>query len=321
MIKGGIVTSPQSPQPKRSPSRSTCKPSEPIKINRHTVSEDFPPPHSPISEIPSPTGPTRGLLQDNVNLLIGSEAGASGSIPISPEDRPPGLTMGVLLEELQRHTGRNTEDDTDQGPSRYVLSGHRPAAHLNSVVEMHDFLQRNLYVRAKRRTPKGTFVDVWAYVRNGMLSIYSGEATPRPENCLPGDFFEDPGTSGTFYRRYTQFPIISSSLYVSKRQEGCLSCCFCCSSFIDPTKLIEISDVHINSISPQRRKYALRFSQEGGDKLVMLHDLDVVMWANNTYYYFRLDSIDTFLRWVLLFRLRRRREVPVIEQLDDVSIL
>lgn len=229
--------------------------------------------------------------------------------PPSPEESSKNIEAAILLTELRKHI---SEGNKAENPSEncFVFNHKKPAAELSSVTDIGDFKNRDLFGSLRCRTLECKFEHVWVKVANGALKYYQSKGVKSPDISGSEDCFEDPQSPETFHRLQHVIDLQNTRMFVSKLKSGWWNCLFCCSSFIDPSKLVDITDVKIKMISEHNNRYTLVLvDDKGSEETHILSHLDLVFHHSDSYHYFRMDSVDSFLRWALLYRIRKNNEI------------
>ncbi|KAI5150786.1 hypothetical protein ENBRE01_1708 [Enteropsectra breve] len=157
-----------------------------------------------------------------------------------------------------------------------------------------------------------------ATAANGPQNAAAQDAEAEEGQTFPGGYKSmkelekyliDPSDSTMAFPIKYSFDITKAKLYISGHQNNFLSFFCCCSNFIDRSKLVDISNSHIRNVQHIRRRYRIEIA--GDDvPVVVTRNLDLVFETGEGYlYYYRIESIESFLKWILLYHMRKEREI------------
>lgn len=217
----------------------------------------------------------------------------------------------ALINELNAHTIGRKGPDESLPQNRYVIVPTRPIISIDDVIEISDFRERDIYDIIQRRTSTGRFKQCWVQVINGQLLCY--RSTPRKEPPITQQahkVFTDPSNDQMIYDVKYTIDLGEAKFYLSKGPNSRFTQCFCCYSLPLPSsQLFDISESKIRYVSAREGKYAIDMHKDGSLITVCLPHLDFVLEYQNTFHYMRACSIDVFLKWVLIYHLRRERRI------------
>lgn len=224
----------------------------------------------------------------------------------------------VLIAEVKRHIIHERSADSVRPVNRFVLGTKRPIIDINDIIEINDFRERDLYDKLQRRTTRGRFSHCWVRVVNGLLLCYRSKGINDPHLRFTENSFPDPENLGTLYEKKYAIDLSESRLLLSKEQKWpWLGFMCCCSAPLDPAQLLDITNAKIRRITHEASYYAIDMQDNGASFTLRLRSLDFVFEFEENFYCFRAASIDTFLKWVLTYHLRRSRGICRIERLVD----
>ena len=242
---------------------------------------------------------------------VGSQS-EEARISLAPEDSSSNRSNEAtqLINELRKYISEDQRAHGDMAENRFVFNHSRPETSVAEAMEISDFRERSLHDQVKQRMPGGKFLDTWVNFKHATLNVFRGVSRrPRSEDEA-ADIFANPTNPAEFLRRVHSIDFQEAEIFVSRREQRTRSCLFCYTLFLDPTRLENITDKKIYGVVEEDGGYTLDLMHEDGRQEKMhVPVLDVAFREKNRYYYFRTDSVDRFLKWVLIYRLRRFREI------------
>lgn len=283
-----------------------------IKVNMHTISEDdkfnaqraeniaF---EDRISEEEFLQSP----LKSRINERISSAQEFN-----SPEN----FSLSEALNLVNEAKDQQNSVYENQPLRRFVLNQNYGIININDVNDFSDFHKRDLFDKLLKRSEKGIYNLAWIKVRNNVLSVFRGQKEPKKCDFVSNNkVFVDPEDSKYYYDLKYSINLTESNLFLNSGNEKSFRFFWCCSPTIDTSNLVNITNSQIQSSYNTSHRYILEIVDESQRKSkVSISNLDLIFQYKGKMYPLRLLTIDSFLKWILVFQLRRKDKICTLYQ-------
>ncbi|KAI4291421.1 hypothetical protein PAPHI01_0695 [Pancytospora philotis] len=294
-----------------------------LKVNKHYIgpsagldgafdADDAPAESGEYSPAPSPDALAAVIMAkeggDTVAMENEPDAQPSDSAACNELQR---ADLIQLIGELNNHIMSEGAQDRQIPQNRYVITQSLPLIAIDDVIDIGDFRERDLYDYVQRRTSAGNFKRCWVQTINGQLICY--RSTAHRGQLAVADrqkVFVDPNDGSRLHDAKMSLDLSAAKLYLGKKKRSLFHRCFCCCSFpLSAADLFEITGAKIRCVSRHDGEYTIDLHRDGSLITLHLADLDLAFEHDNRFYYFRFRTVDSFLKWVLVYHLRRERNI------------
>lgn len=215
------------------------------------------------------------------------------------------FTMADASEVLEKM--KKTQEVTENKPqNRFILGEDKPPASIKDVIALDDLRNRTIYDKVLKRETNGGFEVCWVQIMHGGVTCYRNSALSCPTETKGPETFKDPNTDKIYASKST-FDLVMSHLMILPSKPSKLSDWFCWSSpLLDVTSLVDISNAQIQHIRQDSGRYLVELTFDDKAHSYHITYLDLIFECNGHYFYFRVGSIDKFLKWILAYRMRKQ---------------
>lgn len=238
--------------------------------------------------------------QDNTQL-------GRSDLPLTGELTEPARIMENLREAERRTIQQNKRSVYDVPLRRFVIGTEDVQIKMKDVFTLHDFKSKVIVGELYKRGNNGYYKKNWFLLRENFFTCFNGKKI----RCLPGTMpqerlgdIEHPEDPLYFLTRKYTLDLFNCRLMLSKSRKR--RDIFTCYSETIPAEadLVDITDLVIFSIQECVTGYKIVLKREGSHAEVTLNCLNFCIKSNDGYRFYKMETIDEFLKWIIAFKFR-----------------
>jgi len=198
--------------------------------------------------------------------------------------------------------------------NRFILGQEISLMPLSDVVEVSSFGTRHLYDYLKRKCSSCGFSMNWVTVQNSVFTCYHHKKHKKTDKTPPEslkDVFVDPIDPNVYYEPKYTFDFSTTRMYLSKGFS--YKYWLCCYRFTDPANFVDITDSQVHNVIKARKGYVVEVFNGNELESVFISDLDFVFVHESQLYYFRANTIENLLKWIIVFHMRKRSGIEKLQ--------
>ncbi len=263
-----------------------------LKINKHYINEI----NSSVYDL---------VEAENLNKVLDKNIDQqSDNVSVSELNFKPETIIDEVKNSIIQHKKYNDDDEVN----KFVISTTELAMPAINMMNLNHFLKKDIYDMLQFNDIGNGFVNCWVKIKSDEFMYFDPLKKKLADIDDHDIYFQDPNDKNIFYKIRKQFKFRDAELFLNIKKKPFLFN-WCCESFFDNlnTTLLNITNFKIKNIINKNHGYRAEFINDlNKTEYIDLCNFDLIFKVERNHIFLKAKSIDSFLKWILIFHLRKK---------------
>ncbi|KAF9762324.1 hypothetical protein NGRA_2097 [Nosema granulosis] len=216
-------------------------------------------------------------------------------------------TDNLLIEAEKRTIQQNKRSSNDVPLRRFFIETEESQILMRDAFQLNDLKKKVILGELTKRGNNGHYQKNWFQLRENFFTCFNGKKNLISPNDVPqerlGDI-EHPDDPLSFLSKKYSIDLLSSRILLCKKK-GKRDFFTCFSENIPAEEdLVDVTDIVITNIQEAVYGYRVFLQKDNQKAEITMSCLNFCLKTNDGYRFYKPDSIEDFLKWMIAFRFR-----------------